>query len=336
MNEVNVDTAAPPAPRLEVSPSPHLYNVGLTTRSMMLDVLVALAPVMAMAVWIFRWYAIRQVGLCVLSCIAAEYVLESRMRRRRSNLGDLSAAVTGAILGLALPWSVPWYVAVIGSFAAIGLGKVVFGGIGMNIFNPAMVGRAFVMISFSMALGSGAYVMTGGLAVVSQATPLTAGKMEGAVTELWPLFLGNVNGSLGETSAIACLIGGLYLMIRRTACWEIPVSLVSTVTVLAAGAQLAGIYPNLTVAHHLLGGSLLFGAFFIATDPVTSPLSIRGKVIFGIGTGTLIMLIRLFSGYPEGLMSAVLIMNGMVPLINSWTVPTPYGGVVPKPDDGGG
>jgi electron transport complex protein RnfD len=332
MAEAKAEPAETPAPSLEVSPSPHLYNVGLTTRRMMFDVLAALAPVMVMAVWLFHWYAVRQVGLCVLSCLAAEYLLDSKLRRRPSTLGDLSAAVTGAILGLALPWSAPWYVGVIGSVAAIGLGKVVFGGVGMNIFNPAMVGRAFVMISFSMALGSGAYVTTGGLPVVSQATPLTAGKMEGAVTELWPLFVGNVNGSLGETSAIACLIGGVYLLIRRTACWEIPVSLVATVVVLATGAQLAGIYPNLTVAHHLLGGSLLFGAFFIATDPVTSPLTIRGKVIFGIGTGALIMLIRLFSGYPEGLMFAVLIMNGMVPLINSWTVPRPYGGVVPEPE----
>jgi electron transport complex protein RnfD len=338
MAEAKDDTAATASTeaRLEVSPSPHLYNVGLTTRRMMLDVLIALVPVTAMAVWLFRWYAVRQIGLCVLSCLAAEFVLESLLRRRPSKLGDLSAAVTGAILGLAMPWSAPWYVAVIGSVAAIGLGKVVFGGVGMNIFNPAMVGRAFVMISFSMALGSGAYVMTGGLPVVSQATPLGAAKMEGAVVELWPLFVGNVNGSLGETSAIACLIGGLYLLIRRTACWEIPVSLIATVVVLAAGAQLAGIYPNLTVAHHLLGGSLLFGAFFIATDPVTSPLSIAGKWIFGIGTGALIMIIRLFSGYPEGLMFAVLIMNAMVPLINSWTVPTPYGGVVPKPAEGSG
>jgi len=336
MSEAETKTEGAAIPRLEVSPSPHLYNVGLTTRRMMLDVLIALVPVMGMAVWLFRWYAVRQVGLCVLTCIAAEYCFESGMRRRPSSLGDLSATVTGAILGLALPWSAPWHVAVIGSVAAIGLGKVVFGGIGMNIFNPAMVGRAVVMISFSMALGSGAYVMAGGLPVVSQATPLSAGKMEGAVTELLPLFLGNVNGSLGETSALACLIGGLYLLIRRTACWEIPVSLVGTVVLLAAGAQQAGIYPNLTIAHHVLGGSLLFGAFFIATDPVTSPLSIRGKWVFGIGIGTLIMVVRLFSGYPEGLMFAVLMMNALVPLINSWTVPTPYGGVFPKPDHGGG
>lgn len=319
-----------PTNTLEVAPSPHLFNTRLTTKRMMIDVLVGLAPVMAMSVWVFHWYAVKQVGLCVLSCMTAEYLFACRLRGRPSSLGDLSAVVTGVILGLSLPWSAPWYVAVIGSFAGIGLGKVVFGGIGMNIFNPAMVGRAFVMISFSVALGSGAYVMTGQLNVLSQATPLTAGKMEAAVTELWPLFVGNVNGSLGETSAIACLIGGLYLLVRRAASWEVSASLIATVAVLGAGAQWAGIFPNLTVTHHLLGGSLLFGAFFIATDPVTNPMSDRGKVIFGIGTGALIMVIRLFSGYPEGVMFAVLLMNGMVPLINTWTVPKPFGGLAPE------
>ncbi|MEE4271535.1 MAG: RnfABCDGE type electron transport complex subunit D [Thermoanaerobaculales bacterium] len=330
MAEQTPTPAETPKPTIEVAPSPHLSNTHLTTRRMMLDVIIALVPVLIMAVWVFTWYAVLQVGLCVLSCMAAEYLLACRLRGRPSSLGDLSAAVTGVILGLSLPWSAPWYVAVIASFAAIGLGKVVFGGVGMNIFNPAMVGRAFVMISFSVVLGSGAYVMTGGLEVVSQATPLTAGKMEAAVIELWPLFVGNVNGSLGETSAIACLLGGIFLLVRRTASWEIPVSLIATVVVLAAGAQLAGVYPNLTVAHHLLGGSLLFGAFFIATDPVSSPMTVKGKFIFGAGTGAAIMVIRLFSGYPEGVMFAVLLMNGLVPLINNWTVPVPFGGPVPE------
>lgn len=330
MAEENPSAAETPKPTIEVAPSPHLSNTALTTRRMMLDVLIALVPVMLMALWVFKWYAVLQVGLCVLSCMAAEYLLACKLRRRPSSLGDLSAAVTGAILGFSLPWSAPWYVAVIASFAAIGLGKVVFGGVGMNIFNPAMVGRAFAMISFSVVLGAGAYVMTGGIDVVSQATPLTAAKMEAASIDLWPLFIGNVNGSLGETSAIACLLGGLFLLVRRTASWEVPVSLIATVTVLAGGAQLAGIYPNLTVAHHLLGGSLLFGAFFIATDPVSSPMTIKGKFIFGAGTGAVIMVIRLFSGYPEGVMFAVLLMNGLVPLINNWTVPVPFGGPVPE------
>jgi len=330
MAEEKPNAADASKPTIEVAPSPHLSNTALTTRRMMLDVIIALVPVLIMAVWVFKWYAVLQVGLCVLACLAAEYLLACKLRGRPSSLGDLSAAVTGVILGLSLPWSAPWYVAVIASFAAIGLGKVVFGGVGMNIFNPAMVGRAFVMISFSVALGSGAYVMTGGMEVVSQATPLTAGKMEAAVVELWPLFVGNVNGSLGETSAIACLLGGIFLMVRRTASWEIPASLIATVVVLAGGAQLAGIFPNLTVAHHLLGGSLLFGAFFIATDPVSSPMTIKGKFIYGAGTGAAIMVIRLFSGYPEGVMFAVLLMNGLVPLINNWTVPVPFGGPVPE------
>lgn len=322
---------SPPVPQavVHVAPGPHVQDVSFTTRRMMADVLIGLAPVMVAALTVFGWYAVLQVGICVCSCLAAEYVFHSRMRGKPVTLGDLSAVVTGAILGLSLPWSAPWYVGVIGSFAAIGFGKVIFGGLGMNLFNPAMVGRAFVMISFSVVLGAGAYVAADLPGVLSQATPLTAGKMTAEVTELWPLFVGNVNGSLGETSAIACLLGGLWILIRRAGTWDVPLAIIGTVALLAGGAQLAGVYPSLTVLHHLLGGSLLFGAFFIATDPVTSPLTWKGRLIFGVFTGVFIMLIRLFSGYPEGLMFAVLLANATVPLINRWTVPTPLGGPVP-------
>lgn len=318
-----------PLAAAHVAPGPHLQDAAFTTRRMMADVLVGLVPVMVAAVAVFRWYAVVQVGICVLSCLAAEYLLHSVMRRKPATLGDLSAAVTGAILGLSLPWSAPWYVGVIGSFAAIGFGKVIFGGLGMNLFNPAMVGRAFVMISFSVALGAGAYVLPDAPGVLSQATPLTAGKMTAEITALWPLFVGNVNGSLGETSALACLLGGLWIMVRRAGTWDAPLAIVATVAVLSAGAQLAGIHPGLTVLHHLLGGSLLFGALFIATDPVTSPLTGKGRALFGVLIGVFVVVIRLFSGYPEGVMFAVLLGNAMVPLINRWTVPTPLGGPVP-------
>ncbi len=317
-----------PTPLVHVAPGPHLADP-LTSRRMMADVLVGLVPVTIAAVAVFRWYAILQVGLCVLSCLAAEHLFHSRLRRRPSTLGDLSATVTGVILGLSLPWSAPPYVAVIGSFAAIGFGKVIFGGLGMNLFNPAMVGRAFVMISFSLALGAGAYVVDGAPGVLSQATPLTAAKMAAEDVALWPLFLGNVNGSLGETSALACLIGGCWICFRRAGTWDIPLAVLGTVAVLGGLAQLAGLVPQVTVLHHLLGGSLLFGAFFIATDPVTSPLTGRGRVVFGILVGVFVMIIRLFSGYPEGVMFAVLLANGMVPLVNRWTVPVPLGGPVP-------
>jgi electron transport complex protein RnfD len=240
--------------------------------------------------------------------------------------------VTGAILGLSLPSGAPWYVGLIGSFAAIGLGKVVFGGVGGNIFNPAMVGRAFVMIAFPAALGASAYVLPEStIEGLTAATPLTAMKQTGAVAPLGTLFLGATNGSLGETSALACLLGGAYLVIRRTASWEIPAGMVGAVLVLGGVGDLLGAGGAWNAVHHLFSGSLLFGAFYIATDPVSSPLTPKGKLIFGAGAGALVLLIRGLSGYPEGVMFSILLMNAMVPLINRWTIPTPVGGPVPAP-----
>ncbi|UCC67338.1 MAG: RnfABCDGE type electron transport complex subunit D, partial [Armatimonadota bacterium] len=300
-----------------------------------------------MAVLVFQWYAVVQVGLCVLSSLGAE-ALFTWMRGKPVRLGDCSAPVTGVILGLSLPWSAPWYIAVIGSVVAMGLGKAVFGGLGCNIFNPAMVGRAFVMLSFAKALGASAYVHTeSSLEVVTRATPLTlakkvaadlaAGKVVGPdlelqiaqARELWPLCVGNITGSLGETSALALLIGGIYLCLRRSASWEIPAGTVSSALVFAGLANWANITPW-TALHHLVGGSLLFGAFFIATDPVTSPVTPRGKFLFGLGIGFLVILLRVFSGYPEGVMFAVLLMNATVPLMNHWTIPRPVGGPTPQ------
>jgi len=318
---------APPA--LEVMASPHLSSRSQTTRRMMVDVLIGLVPVLAMAVYVFAWYAVVQVGICVLTCLVSEAVFLS-LRGREFSLGDCSAAVTGVILGLSLPWSAPWYVGFVASVVAVGMGKVLFGGLGQNIFNPAMVGRAFVMICFPAALGATAYLLPdAALQVVTEATSLTAAKQLGTGTALWPLLVGTVNGSLGETSAIACLIGGAYLCIRRTASWEIPLGVVLSVVVLGGAGNLASPSAQWTVLHHLLGGALLFGAFFIATDPVSSPLTPRGKLAFGLGVGVFVMLIRSFSGYPEGLMFAVLLMNALTPLINRWTVPVPMGGPVP-------
>ncbi len=291
---------------------------------MMLDVLIGLVPVLAVAIFVFRWYAVVQVGLCVLCCLATE-ALCARMRRRPVPLDDYSAALTGVILGLSLPWSAPWYVAVIGSVTAIGLGKVVFGGLGYNIFNPAMVGRAFVMLSFARELGASAFVLSEAkLEVLTRATPLSLAKQSEAVPDIWALLVGTVNGSLGETSAIALLIGGLYLVCRRVISWEIPVGIVVAVLLLVELGHLAHVTP-LGPLQHLISGALLFGAFFIATDPVTSPMTSKGKLLFGAGIGLLIVLIRLFSGYPEGVMFAVLMMNSAVPLINRWTIPRPLG-----------
>jgi len=324
------EAAGKPEPTLFVAPSPHLPSgSGATsTRWMMLDVLIGLAPVVLVALYVFQWYALMQLGICVVSCLVAEKAFTA-WRGRSAHLGDFSAAVTGVILGLSLPWSAPWYTGVVAGGVAIGLGKVVFGGLGQNIFNPAMVGRAFVLICFPVALGAGAYTdPQATLDVITRATPLTAAKQLGEGMGLWPLLAGTVNGSLGETSGLACILGGLYLCVRRTASWEIPASVI--ITVMVIGLIGDWLSPGAwTAVHHLLGGALLFGAFFIATDPVSSPLTIKGKWIFGVGVGMFIMLIRLFSGYPEGVMFAVLLMNAIVPLINRWTIPLPVGGPVP-------
>ncbi len=316
---------------IQVAPAPHVVNIALTTRKMMLDVLIGLVPVLVAAGIVFRLYALKQMAICVAGCVAAELIFTA-MRRRPVSVGDLSAVVTGVILALALPATAPWYVALIGSFAGIGIGKVVFGGLGQNIFNPAMVGRAFVMIAFANLMGASGYVdAAAGMNVITQATPMQAFKQDGVVAPLWRLFVGNTNGSLGETSALACLLGGLYLCIRRTVSWEIPLSMLLVVTLFSGIHNLLHLESSWSVLHHLLGGALLFGTFFIASDPVTSPLTRKGKFIFGFGVGALVMLMRVFSSYPEGVMFAVLLMNAAVPLINRWTVPRPVGGPVPAP-----
>lgn len=330
-----------PGPSIHVSPSPHLFSGSLTTQRMMVDVLIGLAPVVAMAVWVFKWYAVKQLGLCIIACMVFEAIFAG-IRSRKATLGDCSALVTGVILALSLPWSAPWHVAVIASGAAIGLGKAVFGGLGQNLFNPAMVGRAFVMISFAGALGGSAYVADAKLIdieILTQATPLTTAKMTSpdGIPSLWALFVGQCNGSLGEVSAVACLLGGLYLCLRRTASWEIPLGVLLPVALFGALASgLSGSDPalpilKLTALQHLLSGAVLFGAFFIATDPVSSPLTPKGKFAFGLGIGVLIMVLRLFSSYPEGVMFAVLLMNAVTPLLNRWTIPTPVGGPMPPP-----
>ncbi len=297
-----------------------------------MDVLIGLSPIIVVSLIIFRQYAAKQIGICVASCCLAEFLF-TMMRRRPFSLGDLSAVVTGVILAMSLPAECPLFVGVIGSFAAMGLGKMIFGGVGFNLFNPAMVGRAFAMLTFTLLMGaaSGYVVQNSGLDVLTQATPMTALKEDGVVTNLLPLLLGNTNGSLGETSALACIVGGLFLCYRRTASWEIPLGMLLSVGIIAGVLNILNPHEGWNVLHSLLGGAVLFGAFFIATDPVSSPLTQKGKIIFGVGVGAFVMIIRKLSGYPEGVMFAVLLMNALTPLINRWTIPKPLGGAIPVP-----
>lgn len=321
------------APSLEVAPAPHVHEPRRTTAAMMRDVLIALAPIVLMAAFVFGPRTWLQVAVGVASAMVAETVC-AKCRGRPLPLSDGSAAVTGLILALSLPVTAPWYVGCVGAVAGIGLGKAVFGGLGQNIFNPAMVGRAFAMMAFPSAMGAAGYVdPNASVQAITQATPLTALKQAGLATPLGRLLVGNTNGSLGETSAILCALGGLYLCARRTASWEIPGGILASASVLAALIHWARPGGEWGVAHELAGGALLFGAFFIATDPVTSPVTRVGKWIFGAAIGALVILIRKLSGYPEGVMFSVLIMNGFTPLLNRWTIPVPVGGPVSKKEE---
>ncbi|MCX7817794.1 MAG: RnfABCDGE type electron transport complex subunit D [Kiritimatiellae bacterium] len=328
---MNTTGSVSPAPTagLTVAPGPHLADRSLTTQRMMVDVLLGLLPLVAVALAQFRHHALFQIAVTVSASVIAEWLF-ARMRSRPATLWDASAVVTGLILALSLPATAPWYAGAVGAVVAIGIGKAIFGGLGQNLFNPAMVGRAFAMIAFPAALGASAYVSPAvQLDAVSGATPLTALKMSGTVTPVLPLFLGLTNGSIGETSALAALLGGAYLCARRTASWEIPAG---AIIALLAATGLPVLWRGLaawTPLHELCAGAFLYGAFFIATDPVTTPLTPRGKWIFGIGFGLLVVLIRRLSGYPEGVMFAILIMNALVPLINRATIPVPVGGPTP-------
>jgi electron transport complex protein RnfD len=332
MTTATATTESAATPVIHVAPGPHVASRSLTTRRMMIDVMIGLAPIAAVALWVFGPYALKQMAVCMAACVAAE-ALFTKMRSRPLTLTDGSAAVTGLILAFSIPATTPWWIAVIGSFSAIGLGKIVFGGVGMNIFNPAMVGRAFIMLAFTWALGAGGYVASEAPMVtdaMTQATPMTLwSQPESQATSLLTLLIGNTNGSLGETSALAAILGGLYLCLRRTASWEMPAGAIVGLAALAGINQLTASGDPFTVLHHLLGGAFLFGAFFIITDPVSSPLTPKGKFIYGLVFGVLVMCIRLLTPYPEGVMFSVLLVNAITPLINRWTIPRPLGGPVP-------
>ncbi len=322
-----------------VSSAPHLREPA-TTRRIMFDVVLAMAPLLIAATIFFRERALLLAAVTVAACLITEAIANRMRGRDQSSLTDGSAVVTGLILAFSLPPSLDLYQAALGGFVAIALAKAIFGGLGQNLFNPAMVGRAFLMICFPAALGVWTEPVTlnrvgdPSIEGVTMATPLGASSalqkgQPGDLPKTADLFTGRVSGSLGETSALAALIGGLYLLVRRTADWRPVVGMLGTAVVFAAIAHWASPARFQAPLFHLNSGALMFGAFFIATDYVGSPITPAGRWIFGIGAGALVMLIRLFGAYPEGVMFAILIMNAFTPLIERWTVPQPFGGHVP-------
>lgn len=325
---------------LEIAPAPHISKKH-STRSVMADVIIALVPAMIAAGVFFRARAVIVIGVCVISCAVSEWIFNF-IRKKPNSLGDLTAVVTGIILALSVPPGLPWWACVIGSVFAIIIGKMVFGGLGANVFNPAMAGRCFLTASFGLLMTTWtvpAEVQLGEfeLASTTGATPLAMSKeaikseaeQESKAQQVNELFnkmlIGNVGGCLGETSSIALILGGIYMLIRRTISWIIPTAVLGSAFVCASFGWLADPQSYIGPWVHLAGGGLLTGALFIATDPVTAPLSKRGMWIFGIGVGSLTMLIRIVGEYPEGVMFAVLLMNSVTPLIDRFTKRVPVG-----------
>lgn len=322
----------------QVKSSPHVSD-RLTTPRVMIDVLIALAPAMVAALFLFRGYALLVMVSCIAGAVAAE-ALANKLTNRANSLGDWSAVVTGLILAFCLPPNFPFYFAFLGGAVSTGIGKMVFGGLGANIFNPAMMGRAFLTACFGTMMTSWTEPQTlfalGSVEAVTQATPLgiakailkvggDADKVRELTSLLPKMFVGTTAGSLGETSGLAILLGGAWMLIRRTITWHIPVGVLIGALLFAVPAWL--ISPE-TVANplvHLLGGAMLFGAFIIATDPVTCPFSPLGRFLFGVGVGLLTMLIRVVGGYPEGFMYAILLMNSITPFMDNWFATKPLG-----------
>ena len=307
--------------RLVVAVSPHI-RAEMDTRKVMMGVLVSLVPGIAAGVWFFRWHALALLASCLAGTLSAE-ALACILRKRPSTLGDLSAAVTGVLLAMVLPPTLPFWAAFLGGVVAVAVGKQVFGGLGQNIFNPALVGRAFLMAAFPVLMTT--WVAPGPEAVTT-ATPLALMKFDHKATPLLDLLVGKVGGCMGETSALALLIGGLFLVLKGYADWRIPLSYLGTVAVLGTipWAFRPDLYPS--PMFHLLAGGLMLGAWFMATDPVTTPVTKVGRYMFGIGAGVLVVIIRLWGGLPEGVMYSILLMNAVTPLIDRYTVPVPFGG----------
>ena len=308
---------------LTLAPSPHMRR-GVTTRRLMVDVLIALAPAAVFGIVAFGWRAAVILLLATASAILAEYLTE-KILRRPNTVGDCSAAVTGLLLGMNLPSTVPFYVPIVGSVFAIVVVKQIFGGIGKNLVNPAIAARVFLLLAFTSKVAGGANPV--GAELTSSATPLVTinqGAEAAKAISLGDLFLGNYGGAIGETCTIALLIGFVYLVVRRVIKWYVPVAFVGTVFVLAF---LFGGFDVLYALRYILAGGLLLGAIFMATDYVTTPATGLGRIIFCVGAGILTYLIRRFGGYPEGVSIAILSMNLLTPFISDLTKKKTLGGV---------
>ena len=326
---------------LTVSPSPHEYSKE-STKKLMYGVVIALAPALLATIWFFGWAAILVTSVSVISCVIFEYLIQKFILRKEPSISDGSAIVTGLLLAFCLPTNLPIGLVVLGALVAIGVGKMTFGGLGNNPFNPALIGRVFLFLSFPVQMTTWPVprgFKTSFTDAITGATPLSIlnenydkvpvqnimTNPELAMPDYQQLFWGNTGGSLGEIAAFALLIGLGYMLIRKIITWHIPVSILLTVTVFTGILWFANPESNADPLYHLMTGGLLLGAIFMATDYVTSPMSNKGMIIYGVGIGIITILIRRFGAYPEGVQFAILIMNAFTPLINTYLKPSRFG-----------
>ena len=321
-NKINSDS------RLVISPAPHIHG-GDSVSKNMLGVIIALVPAYLVALYFFGLGALVVSITAILSCMLFEHLIQRFLLKGQTTIGDYSAILTGLLLSFNLPSNLPIWMVVLGSLVAIGIGKMSFGGLGNNPFNPALVGRVFLLISFPVQMTSWPRPIAWNMHYLDAetgATPLAMIKGHfGQIPETIDLLIGNMGGSLGEVSAIALLIGLAFLLIRKIITWHIPVSILLTVCIFSG--VLFQVNPEMYVSPlvHLLTGGLLLGAIFMATDYVTSPMSNWGMIIYGIGIGVITVVIRVFGAYPEGVSFAILIMNAFTPLINTYIKPKRFG-----------
>lgn len=300
------------------SSSPHIRS-NETTQKIMLDVIIALMPAALGGIYFFRFNALKIILISVVSAVLAEYLVQ-KFRKQKVTISDLSAVVTGLLLAFNLPSTAPWWIPVIGSVFAIAIVKQAFGGLGHNFMNPALAARAMLVASWPVIM-TGSWVSPG-VDAVATATPLAIikGNLE-LTSTLKDLFVGNVAGCIGETSALLLIIGGLYLLYRKVIQWRIPVVYIASVAMvmLVAGKGFDGMLIQ------LCAGGLMLGAFFMATDYSSSPVSPKGQIIYAIGCGVITSIIRLYGGYPEGVSYSILLMNVVAPLIDKYTRPKVFG-----------
>lgn len=321
-----------------VSASPHVHS-DRTSKKLMYDVVIALIPAFLVSIYVFGIGALIVTSVAVISCLLFEYVIQKYLLKTEVTIADGSALITGLLLAFNLPSNLPIWMIISGSLVAIGIAKLSFGGLGFNIFNPALVGRVFLLVAFPVQMTSWPTAVVNNTTLVDAVTGATSlgmikeGLMFGEtmtqisskIPSTMDMLFGFTGGSIGEISALALLLGGLFLIFRKVISWHIPV------TVLATMAAMTGIFWLINPEHyanpliHILSGGALIGAFFMATDLVTSPMTKKGMVVFAIGIGIITVVIRLWGAYPEGISFAILIMNAFVPLINKYFKPRRFG-----------